>query len=131
MRRRKGGGQSTCNAGARHAPRPKNKTVRYLLSAVWPTEAGWPHLESKAPRSSSTGCRAATPIAHLHHEVMELPVEPHVHMLGAQFLASTLRTSHCSHEVVRSDPGPRRMKHTLLTKYQDVVSPFLSNGILS
>ena len=45
-------------------------------------------------------------------------------------MASTLRSSHCSHEVVRSDPGPRRMKHTLLTKYQNVVSPFLSDGIL-
>ena len=43
-----------------------------------------------------TGCHVATPINHLHSEVWELPVEPHAHMLGAQFLATALQPNHCS-----------------------------------
>ena len=51
-------------------------------------------------------------------------------MLGAQSLAKAMRPSDPSHAVVNSDPGPRKMKHTLKSKYIDVVSPFLENGVL-
>ena len=53
-----------------------------------------------------TGCHSAASVSHLHEEAMELPVEPHAHMLGAQFLASTLLPDHCSHQVTCQDPGP-------------------------
>ena len=77
-----------------------------------------------------TGCLSASPINHLHEEVMELPVEPHANLLGAQFLAMALQPTHCSFPLVNSSPGPRHMKHTLSTKYMPIVSPFLSNGSL-
>ena len=61
---------------------------------------------------------------------MELPVAEHVHMLGAQFLASAMRPSHPSHSIVTADPGPWRMKETLATRYRDVVAPLLSDGVM-
>ena len=77
-----------------------------------------------------TGCVSATRCEYLHQETKILPVADHIHLLGAQYLASALRADHPSHSVVTSDPGPRRMKHTLYTKYIDVVSPYLTNGIM-
>ena len=59
-----------------------------------------------------------------------MPVAAHIDLVGAQYLASALRVGHPSHSVVTSDPGPRRMKETLFTKYIDVVAPFLTNGVL-
>ena len=74
-----------------------------------------------------TGCHVASPISHLHHEVWELPVEPHAHMLGAQFLATALQPNHCSFPLLTSNP---EMKHTLYTKYHHIVSPYLKDGSL-
>ena len=77
-----------------------------------------------------TGCHAASSLAHLHTEAMELPVEPHAHLLGAQFLAAALTPGHSSHPIATSDPGPRSMKFTLASRYMPTVSPYLTNGIL-
>ena len=46
------------------------------------------------------------------------------------YLASAMRSSHPSHHIVTADPGPRMMKHTLGTKYGDVVRPFLEEGVM-
>ena len=77
-----------------------------------------------------TGCLSASPINHLHEETLELPVEPHANLLGAQFLAMALQPSHCSYPLVTSTPGPRSMKHTLSSRYLPTVSPYLTNGSL-
>ena len=69
-----------------------SSTTPLLFGLPTPT----PHLQSikviqNAALRVATGCRASTPVEHLHHEMMELPVSDHMHMLGAQFLASTVR----------------------------------------
>jgi hypothetical protein len=53
-----------------------------------------------------TGCHLASPIDHLHSEVEVLPVGVRLDMLYKQFLLSTLRPSHPSHEVVLRPLGP-------------------------
>ena len=77
-----------------------------------------------------TGSLSATPINHLHEEVMELLVKPHANLLGAQFLAMALQPSHCPFPLVKSDPGPCSMKHILSSRYMPIVAPFLTNGSL-
>ena len=72
--------------------------------------------------SSPYGCVGAIPIAHLYQDIMELLVEPHTHLLGAQILASTLYPEHCSHQVVT---WPQILCGHL-TKYKE--APFLSHG---
>ena len=78
----------------------------------------------------ATGCHAITPIQHLHQGMQEIPLEPHAHMLGAQFLAAASCPSHPSHHLASVPPGPRRMKETLSSKYGPVVRPFLSDGVI-
>ena len=77
-----------------------------------------------------TGCVSATRCEYLNQETKIMPVAAHIDLLGAQYLASALQVGPPSHSVVTSDPGPRRMKETLYTKYIDVVAPFLTNGVL-
>ena len=67
----------------------------------------------------------------LHQEMAEMPVKEHVHMLGAQFLASALRPDHPSHHLASADPGPRQMKYTLRSKYISSVEPLLVNGVMA
>ena len=76
----------------------------------------------------ATGCHSSTPIEHIHWEMRELPLAEHVELRGAQYLASAMRTSYPSHDIATADPGPRLMKHTLMTKYRDIVGPFLEGG---
>ena len=77
----------------------------------------------------ATGCHASTPLPLLHQEMAEMPVEAHVHMLGAQFLASAMRQDHPSFHLASADPGPRQMKETLRSKYIGSVEPLLVNVI--
>ena len=76
------------------------------------------------------GCHTITPISHLHQEAQYALVEDHLNMLCTQFLASSLRLSHPSHEVVTSPSGPRSMKSTLQSKFSASVEPYLSNGVV-
>ena len=106
-------------------------TTPLLFGLPTPT----PHLQSiqviqNAALRVATGCHASTPVEHLHHEMMDLPVSHHMHMLGAQFLASALCPSDPFHSIFTADPGSRRMKETHLTRYRDVVAPFLNNGVM-
>jgi hypothetical protein len=58
-----------------------------------------------------TGCHMASSVAHLHAETKLMPVDEHLSMLCAQFLASCLRRCHPSHNVVQLPPGPHKNKH--------------------
>jgi hypothetical protein len=51
-------------------------------------------------------------------------------MLCAQFLASTMRQDHPSHETVLLPSGPRRMKETLSSHYMHVVELYLQDGVI-
>jgi hypothetical protein len=83
-----------------------------------------------------TGCHMASSIDHLHAESKLLPVAEHLTMLCSQYLASSFRPSHPSHDVVLQPPGPRKnsqgcpLKETLSSKFLDTVSPHLSGGIM-
>ena len=59
-----------------------------------------------------TGCHTAAAIDHLHSETEILPVEAHLHLLSAQYLARALQLGHTSHAVVTLPSGPRRKKET-------------------
>ena len=75
------------------------------------------------------GCHKASSFEHLHNEALELPVEDHLKLLSAQFLARALQESHPSHRYVLQDRGRRPMKHTLRSKVLDLVEPYLdANG---
>ena len=56
---------------------------------------------------------------------MQLPVEDHLKLFSAQFLARALQESHPSHCHVLQDHGHRPMKHTLRSKVLDLVEPYL------
>ena len=51
-------------------------------------------------------------------------------MLSTQFLASCLRQSHPSNDVVSSLPGPRSMKSTLQSKFISSILPHLIDGAI-
>ena len=75
------------------------------------------------------GCHSASSFDHIHNEAMELPVENHLRLLSAQFLARALQENHASHQHVTQDRGRRPMKETLRSKVLDDVSPYLdANG---
>ena len=73
----------------------------------------------------ASGCHKATLVPDLHMEVAEMPVDDHLKMLSAQYLASCLRESHPSHSVVTAPSGPRNMKPTLQSSHLATVAPFL------
>ena len=57
-------------------------------------------------------------------------VKDHLELLSCQSLLSSHRISHTSYEVVRQNPGPRRMKETLATKHSGKINRFLTDGVL-
>ena len=67
---------------------------------------------------------------HLHSECRLLPVAPHAKMLSSQFLASSLRRSHPSHDVINMPSGPRFMKHTVKSAFLGEVQPFLNGDTM-
>jgi hypothetical protein len=83
-----------------------------------------------------TGCHMASSVWHLHAETKLMPVDEHLSMLCAQFLASCLRRCHPSHDVVQLPPRPRKNKHghplkeRLSSRFLDVVSPHPVDGII-
>ena len=74
----------------------------------------------------------ASAIDHLHAETHILPVEQHLRLLSAQYLARALNPNHPSHPQVNTPPPPdhRKMKNTLRSKCWDDVEPFLQNGVV-
>ena len=58
-----------------------------------------------------------------------MPVADHLEKLNTQYLVSALRASHPSHACVSAPSGPRKMKETLQSKYQDKAAPYLANGV--
>ena len=70
-----------------------------------------------------TGCHTASAVDHLHREAGILPVEDHLRLLSAQFLAQALQPGHPSDDVVNLPPGLRQMKQTLRSKVGDLVEP--------
>ena len=79
---------------------------------------------------TATGCVRMSSIAHLHAESLVLPVHDHLSLLSSQFLARTLVPSHPSHHITTAFSGPRRIKHTLQSRFHDSVAPFLINNSL-
>ena len=79
-----------------------------------------------------TGCHKLASVDHLHTETHILPVENHLNLLSAQYLARALNPSHPSHSQVSNPPPPghRKMKETLRSKCWSSVEPFLENGIV-
>ena len=77
------------------------------------------------------GCHIAASVDHLHTEAVVLPVEAHLKLLSAQFLAKALQPHHPSHATVLLDRGARHLKETLRSKVFDVVQPHLDgNGLV-
>ena len=69
----------------------------------------------------ATGNHQIASQCHLHAETNLLPVGEHLKMLSAQFLASSYRPTHPSHDVIRTPSGPRLMRATLQSAhYEDV-----------
>ena len=88
-------------------------------------------IQNKALRLI-TGTHSASAIDFLHQEVALLPVEDHMKLLAAQFLARALQPAHPSYETVSLAPQPnhRQMKHTLRSKCFPIVEPYLQDGII-
>ena len=74
----------------------------------------------------ATGAIKMSAEDHLHAETRVLKVKDSLSLICSQFLASALRPDHPSHASVTMDSGPRRIRHTLQSKFLPVVSPYLS-----
>ena len=75
------------------------------------------------------GCHMAASFEHIHNEAIELPVEDHLRLLSAQFLARALQEGLPSHQHVMLDRGRMPMKETLRSKVIEEVQPYLNaNG---
>ena len=59
-----------------------------------------------------------------------LTVSQHFQLLAAQYLASAMRPDHPAHLVVTSPAGPRDMKQTLQSAFNDDVQPYLVDDVL-
>ena len=77
-----------------------------------------------------TGAHAACSLEHLHHETKVLPVRNHLQLLSRQFLAFAFDEHDPSHSVVTAPQAPRQLRHTLASKHQLSVAPFMRNGVL-
>jgi hypothetical protein len=109
--------------------------------AVWfpnskPTNIQKLQFTQNAAMRLITGCHKAAPVDHLHVETKLMPVADHLAMHCIQFLASCMRSSHPSNELVKLPPGPRRnaqgrhFKETLSSKFGNSVSPYLQGGVI-
>jgi hypothetical protein len=86
-------------------------------------------IQNKGPRISAEH-HLKTPIAQLHAETKVLPVKNHFEMLNFQFLASAMRCSHCSHDIVTLPPLHQKMKKTLYDANIEFVRPYLQDGVI-
>ena len=57
-----------------------------------------------------------------------LTVQQELSMLCKQFLLGALRPDHPSNAVVSADPGPRRIRSTLRSKFLPSILPYLEDG---
>ena len=87
-------------------------------------------VQSKALRVICGSHKMAN-LHHLHAETKTLPVREELDLLCKQYLASSLRTAHPSHQQVISEPGPRadRRVGTLRSKFLPSIQHLLTNGI--
>ena len=63
-----------------------------------------------------------TPIDHLHQETQILPIHEHSNLLCTQYLAKCTDPAHPCHTTIMNSTRPRPMKHTLLSKYSEVLN---------
>ena len=59
-----------------------------------------------------------------------LNVSEHLKLLSAQFLASAMRETHPSFEIVTSLDGPRKLKNTLQSAFYGDVVPYLVDDVV-
>ena len=74
----------------------------------------------------ATGSLMMSSIDHLHMEAEILTVKEHLDMLCSQALATCLQAGHPSFPVVTADSGPRNKKHTLQSRFNAKVAPYIS-----
>ena len=71
---------------------------------------------------------------HLLAETGMLPVSEHLRLLSCQFLANASQEHHPSHQVIKIPTGLRKGRkevvHTLQSRFQHEVEPFLKDGVL-
>jgi hypothetical protein len=71
---------------------------------------------------------------HLLAETGLLSIKDHLGLICKQFFACSYRRDHPSHQVVQlptgTRPGRKNIVHTLPSRYDDNVRPFLTNGVL-
>jgi hypothetical protein len=107
-----------------------NQSVSDYAASVYSLNASRTNVK-KIQTAQNDGLRIATgahrmaSIDHLHQESLMLPVQDHLDMLSAQYLASSTQQEHPCHSVTTRPPPPRRMKETLATKHQNMVRPLL------
>jgi hypothetical protein len=81
-----------------------------------------------------TGAHQMADVDHLLAETELLSVKDHLGLICKQFLASAYRVDHPSHKVIKlstgTRPGRKDIIHTLQSRYDDVVKPFLMDGVL-
>jgi hypothetical protein len=98
-----------------------------IISESWLSK--FQAAQNNALRTVS-GCHSASSMDYLHQEYKILPVGKHLDLLSSQFLASALRRSHPSHELVTAPSRPH-MKSSLQTKYGPALAPYLHEGVVT
>jgi hypothetical protein len=82
-----------------------------------------------------SGCHKISGQKHLLAEGNFLPVAKHLELIYSQLFASAYREEHPSHRVIKQPtgtrPGRKGIVHTLQSRFNHVVEPYLSDGVIS
>ena len=73
----------------------------------------------------ATCCHAIASTDHLSAECGILPVKEKLDMLCHQFVAAAYSPNHPSHSLLPTGPPPRLQKHTVFTKFEESILPFV------
>ena len=81
-----------------------------------------------------TGSHLMADTDHLLAETNLLSIKDHLGLICKQFLASAYREDHPSHHIIKlptgSRPGRKEIRHTLQSRYDEDVKPYLRDGVL-
>ncbi|KAL1445963.1 hypothetical protein WDU94_005493 [Cyamophila willieti] len=116
--------------------------VRPILNYAAPiwtpqlSKTNWTKLQvcQNTALRTTTGCHLMSGIDHLHTETAILPAKTHNEMLSGQYLLMCHSPQHPCYDLVRQEPPPRCIRHTVQSSYlcniQHLVTQPLDTGQL-
>jgi hypothetical protein len=101
------------------------RLLKPVISKIWIAKI---QVAQNNALDTIMGCHAAASMDHLHQECKLQPVDNHLDLLAAQFLADAMQPHYPSHEIVTAPPATRpNMKPLLQTLYGASLTSYLNN----